>query len=257
MSRGMAETAGAYDDQMRRRLVDEYYGQSEFFNYGYWRADTRDQREACANLMEKLLDFVPDKTGRALDVACGMGATTRHLLKHYRPASLVGINISLRQLERSRLNAPGCAFQLMDAARLGFADHTFDQLLCVEAAFHFETRERFVREAHRVLKPGGCLLLSDMLFKRGKWNRYVPDANLVTDLKQYRQVYLRAGFREVEIVDATRECWGGFRRHLTRWVWSKLRTGEINLRTWWREMLRVWARQLVTTHYLLVSARKA
>jgi ubiquinone/menaquinone biosynthesis C-methylase UbiE len=45
----------------------------------------------------------------------------------------------------------------MDAARLAFADAQFDAVICVEAAFHFDTRAAFLREALRVLKPAGAL----------------------------------------------------------------------------------------------------
>ena len=40
----------------------------------------------------------------------------------------------------------------MDATELDFRDNSFDSIICVEAAFHFDTREKFVREAYRVLK---------------------------------------------------------------------------------------------------------
>ena len=37
---------------------------------------------------------------------------------------------------------------------------TGNNVLCVESAFHFQTRELFLHEALRVLKPGGWLLLT-------------------------------------------------------------------------------------------------
>jgi ubiquinone/menaquinone biosynthesis C-methylase UbiE len=42
----------------------------------------------------------------------------------------------------------------MDAVEMDFADHSFEQIICVEAAFYFNTRRQFLQEAWRVLKPG-------------------------------------------------------------------------------------------------------
>jgi len=248
-----------YDDPMHHPVTREYYGQSDFFNAGYWLEDTSNQKEACENLMEKLLAFIPEKKGTILDVACGLGATTRHLLRYYRASDVVGINLSEAQLETSRANAPGCTFIPMDAVELGFEDGTFNTVICVEAAFHFDTREKFCREAHRVLKPGGHLVLSDMLFPKwvGQWNPRQTEKNYVRDLKEYRDIYLRVGFHEVEVVDATNECWRGFRQNFARWTWRKFLAREIGVRTFSRGMLRLLAGTVMIRHYPLVSARKA
>ncbi|MEM1071073.1 MAG: methyltransferase domain-containing protein, partial [Planctomycetota bacterium] len=45
------------------------------------------------------------------------------------------------------------SFEVMKAEALAFEDAAFDNVICVEAAFHFETRLDFFREALRVLKP--------------------------------------------------------------------------------------------------------
>ena len=82
----------------RSRLVERYEG-SGFHNYGYWTPDIRSQKDACEKLMEVLLAFIPQKIGTILDIACGMGGTTRYLLKYYAPESVTGINISAKQLQ--------------------------------------------------------------------------------------------------------------------------------------------------------------
>src|SRR5688572_27670431 len=128
----------------------EYFEGSCFANYGYWETDTKGAREACENLMEKLLAMVPDKSGTILDVACGVGAATRHLLRHYAPERITAVDFAEKNLETARRFTPGCTFRQMDATRLDFPSETFDTVICVEAAFHFQPRSRFLQEAWRV-----------------------------------------------------------------------------------------------------------
>ena len=119
----------------------------------------------------------------------------------------------------------------MDAARLGFPGEHFDAVMCVEAAFHFDTRTAFLSEAHRVLKPGGTLISTDMLFRAfmkpvGEFGR-VPRANFVPDIAGYRAGLEGAGFENVCVEDATEVCLRGFERHLLRWPGLERRQGRM------------------------------
>ncbi len=253
-----AEIADHYDRVMYSPIYAEYHAQSDFGNFGWWDATTTDQRQACENLMERLLAFIPEKTGRILDVACGKGATTRYLAKYYRADQVTGINISDRQLQTCRGNAPGCAFVRMDAARLGFRAGVFESILCVEAAFHFDTREMFLREAHRVLKPGGQLVLTDMLMRLEAERRRPlrTERNYVSDPAEYRAVCQRAGFGEVEVIDATEQCWKGCYRHVVRFAHEKYLARQIDFANLGSSLESVYGHVPDVTYYLVAVARK-
>lgn len=247
-----------YDAWAYEPLTREYYGYSDFYNFGLWLEDTRDQRQACENLMEKLLSFIAEKKGTVLDVACGMGATTRHLLRYWEPLETVGIDISVKQLKTGAAKAPGCTFMAMDAMKLGFRDSVFDNVICVEAAFHFQ-RQPFFREVHRVLQAGGHLVLSDILVApwAARLSPVVPSSNAVGDMGAYRTLLTQAGFCDVAVVDATDETWRPFSRHLRRWTWRKLVAREGELVRGVKAVLPYLAVSLGVRRYLLVSARKA
>lgn len=216
-----------YEEAVFSPSWDRYYGDSDFVNWGYWLPATSTQKDACENLMEMLLAFIPEKSGTILDVACGKGATTRHLLKYYPPHAVAGIDMSTAELARAAANAPGCAFSLMDATALAFPDKSFDAVICAEAAFYFDTREAFLREARRVLRPHGRLVLSDILFARPLHEvaQVFNLHNFVPDPEAYAELLRRVGFADVQVVDASAECWLSFERHFAQHIRSELRLG--------------------------------
>lgn len=180
-------------------LAGRYQNVIGFQNNGYWRGGEETLAHAQVNLIETLLDFFVDKRGNVLDVACGIGASTKYLMQYFDPKKITAINISEKQLAAGRLVAPACDFRLMSATSLDFADESIDNVLCIEAAFHFQTRERFLREACRVLRPGGRLAMSDVLLRSSSKENYL---NNIDDL---RDMLLGAGYSYVRVEDSSEQ----------------------------------------------------
>ncbi len=137
-----------------------------WLNLGLWEGDGSDPTEApvaVRRLIEELAADLP-VGGDALDVGNGLAAQDPVIAEVARPRSLTAVNITWSQLEagRGRLRDAGARAVCADACRLPFADRSFDGVISVEAAFHFSSRDRFLREAFRVLRPGGVLTMSDV-----------------------------------------------------------------------------------------------
>jgi ubiquinone/menaquinone biosynthesis C-methylase UbiE len=250
-----------YDPRFRAKAHVRFFDESGFSNFGYWLPSTRNGVEACNNLVDKLLEPIGEKRGTILDVACGQGGTTKRLTEYFEPANVTAINISEHQIERAQANVPGCRFLVMNATELGFADASFDNLICVEAAFHFDTREQFLREAFRVLKPGGWLVLSDILLKKPPKVADYPVANFLHEV-EYRELLERLGFDHVQMREALRQTYYPFYKK-----YSMVAAKEyFNVRRWPRVFLEeefllktlgrflLW--RIAYRSYPLVSAQK-
>ncbi|KAA0093261.1 class I SAM-dependent methyltransferase [Mycolicibacterium sp. P1-18] len=105
---------------------------------------------------------------RLLDVGCGFGGTIQQINAGHSNMHLTGLNIDPRQLaaaeaQTTAANGNRIDWVEADALELPFDDNTFDRILAVECIFHFASRERFLAEAARVLKPGGYVAVSDFV----------------------------------------------------------------------------------------------
>ncbi|WP_287155619.1 class I SAM-dependent methyltransferase [Candidatus Solincola tengchongensis] len=98
-----------------------------------------------------------------LETGCGLGNDGLELLRSgYR---LVETDVSPGQLAEARRLHHGEGFEdasfhlLADATRLPFADASFDGMLMVASLHHLPEPGKALREARRVLRPGGLLVL--------------------------------------------------------------------------------------------------
>jgi ubiquinone/menaquinone biosynthesis C-methylase UbiE len=102
----------------------------------------------------------------------------------------------------------------MDANALAFSDESFEAVICVEAAFHFDTRETFLRECLRILKKGGTLALTDILLHKEGHNLLPlwPSCNFVSSLFDYQTLVRKVGFSSADVMDITESGWKSYAR---------------------------------------------
>lgn len=241
-----------HDEVVHARLFEG----SGYSNYGYWNEGTACPREAADNLVDRLIEKVPEKASQVLDVACGAGGTTRRLAQRFGASNVTAINISAYQLERTSKAAPGVNTLLMSATNLSFAPASFDVIVCVEAAFHFDTREQFFRQAYRVLKPGGHLVLSDVLLVPDVPAVYpVPAANRIS-ASTYKSQLALMGFEGATIESARKSTWESFATYVATQGLQEVSSISADADRKKQTLAFIDAWDKVMQDYILVSARK-
>lgn len=209
---------------------------SRYLNLGYWRGKPRTLDKAC----EALAALVGEAAGlgpgdAVLDAGCGFGDQDVFWMRRFGPRRIAGINLAAGQVAqaRRRIKALGLAGRIEirtgSATEIPFETESFDKVLALESALHFDSRMDFFEEAWRVLRGGGRLVTADILplpHRRGGlaedlcealaalvWG--IPRANLVP-----RRVYadsLRAvGFENVRVISIRDHVFAPFYRYLAR-----------------------------------------
>jgi ubiquinone/menaquinone biosynthesis C-methylase UbiE len=112
-------------------------------------------------LREIVSDIIADHD-TILDIGCGLGGGLRLAEHHYPGSSLTGLDVSSTAVHicRSRLgDLPNASVLSGSGRELPFPDNSFDFIFSVGAAGYISLAD-FLREATRVLRPGGTLSFS-------------------------------------------------------------------------------------------------
>lgn len=102
---------------------------------------------------------------RVLDVGCGTGAVVDYLLRRHGLAAL-GIDFSMALLKEGMQTFAGPRLVRGLAEQIPVIDGCFNAVVCECMLSLCGDPARALREIHRVLQPGGCLILTDV-YARG------------------------------------------------------------------------------------------
>jgi ubiquinone/menaquinone biosynthesis C-methylase UbiE len=211
----------------QERKVERFYGTGAeryidfhdgYLNFGFWQEGITSYVAASENLVRHLgLLCNLSADSLLLDVACGMGTQDIFLYREFGPAQIDGLDVTWKHIEHGRRRAQqsSCGdrvhFHHGTAIELPFPDNSFTHVISIEGPVHFNTREKFMREALRVLRPGGVFGLSDYVLNRKPagvidklliesarrmWK--IPEEN-VDSTASYRAKLERSGFSNVRI----------------------------------------------------------
>jgi demethylmenaquinone methyltransferase/2-methoxy-6-polyprenyl-1,4-benzoquinol methylase len=137
-------------------------------------ASVWDERFYCIAKDQKNLDrhcalFDIKKGYKILDIGCGTGVMFGRLKKLAgKRGRVIGIDFSPAMIKRAKNKHKNDKknFIYADAHYLPFEGKTFDRVICFSCFPHFSDKKKAIKEAVRVLKPKGMLVISHLCSSR-------------------------------------------------------------------------------------------
>ena len=144
------------------KMFDNIAHSYDFLNHSLSFGIDRIWRRAAINSLK------PYNPQEILDVATGTGDFAILTAKKLKPKKLIGIDISqgmiyvgLRKVTKEGLDKT-INLRTDDCMRLSFPDNSFDAVTVAYGVRNFENLDCGLREMHRVLRPGGRLVIIEL-----------------------------------------------------------------------------------------------
>jgi ubiquinone/menaquinone biosynthesis C-methylase UbiE len=213
---GTVFTHGQYYESMNmalKRLNNEY----TMLHYPFFLNESDSFIQAQKNLTDYCISLLhPIKNEEVLEIGCGNGVQALYINAKYSPLRITGIdlnkaNIEIANSETDRCKINNARFITDDAQKLSqIPSDSADVVINIESAFHYPDKAAFLKEMHRVLKPGGEFLVADLLSTRIKLERFKKTmgskrVHYFWNKKQYDEEFVKSGLSVNHREDITRQ----------------------------------------------------
>lgn len=139
-------------------------------------------------ILDMLAQAYRVQAGSMLDIGTGTGTYLRAIVDKFAPRRAVGIDVSQNMLTQAARKLAGTDVRLQtgDALNLNFPSDTFDAVLMCRVASHIDDVDLAAREAFRVLRPGGYMIMSDIHSDHPYEFTRIPFGRLKINIETYR-----------------------------------------------------------------------
>ncbi len=189
------------------------------FHFGFHDHEHRSHTDALENTNRTLARIGGIRAGdRVLDAGCGLGGSSFWLAQHLG-ARVVGITLAQSQVDQAsriaarRRLADKVRFERADFTCTPFPTGSFDVVWAVESICHAEKKGLFYREAARLLRPGGRLVIAEFIRTTRSLNQHAErlmrewlDGWAIPDLdteQEHIDAAAAVGFRNISLRDCT------------------------------------------------------
>ncbi len=144
------------------------------------------------SIFKALQQSLPHFSGKLLDTGCGKMPYRDYILENSEVTSYTGLDIENALMYDEDIK-PDVTW---DGSKMPFDDNAYDSAMATEVLEHVPEPARFMKEVHRVLKPGGTFFFTVPFL----WPLHeVPHDEYRYTPFALQRIFKEAGFEEIEI----------------------------------------------------------
>lgn len=173
------------------RFLSIFY--DKLVNPLFWTVPMRDKSLELGQLEEEGITVV--------DVGSGTGFNTEGIVQKVPPRQVTCVDQSPHQMSKAKAKPAllGCTFLEGDAENLPLASNSFDRYVSAGSIEYWPDPAKGIREAYRVVKPGGLALMIGPLEPAHRVGRFLAELwMLFPKEEEYWQWFREAGFEDLQ-----------------------------------------------------------